>query len=174
MIDIGGGSTEIAIGRGLDIQGAVSLQLGASRLFAAHPVNSLRDAESALAAAEEACLLIPQMLVLHSGVELFYSVGGTGTACACLMQGMNRKAANIEGYILRRDDVYAQLLRVAAVPRKLRARIPGFPSSRVDIMPTGLAIMTAVMDRLGIDSVTVTERTNGDGLLRASVRQNNP
>ena len=36
LIDIGGGSTEIVVGRGLEIQRAVSLQMGAVRLYRCH------------------------------------------------------------------------------------------------------------------------------------------
>ncbi|MBQ9197195.1 MAG: hypothetical protein IJ157_08120 [Clostridia bacterium] len=171
MIDIGGGSTEIAIGEGMRVQAAVSLQLGASRLFAAHPVNDPQDVTAALNAASAACRDLPEVLVSHKDIQHFYSVGGTGTACACLAQGLSRKKAQVEGFLLRRDTIYRHLLSVAAVPREQRAAIPGFPASRIDILPTGMAILIAVMDRLSLSTVTVTERTNGDGLLRMLAEQ---
>ena len=174
MIDIGGGSTEIAIGCGMRIQGAVSLQLGASRLFARQPINSVQDVAPAMTAASDACKHSPALLAAHDGINLFYSVGGTGTACACLLQGLSRKQARIEGCTLHRNDIYDRLMAIAALPREQRALIPGFPPSRTDILPTGMAILAAVMDRLGLETVTVTERTNGDGLLRASAMQKCP
>ena len=171
IIDIGGGSTEVATGRGRQIFEAVSLQLGASRLFAAHPVNSVREAARAIEAARDICAQLPETLARHSGIDLFYSVGGTGTACACILQGLPRGEAQVENCRLTRDGVYEKLMEIAAVPREQRPGIPGFPASRVDIMPTGMAILIAAMDRLALPAVFVTERTNGDGLLRAAARK---
>lgn len=174
VIDIGGGSTEIAIGQGSQIYEAVSLQLGASRLFTTHPVNSAQEAAAAMEAARTVCAQLPEALARHEGISLFYSVGGTGTACARLMQGLPRKKAEVEGYILQRDELYEKLLEIADVPREKRPDIPGFPASRIDIMPTGMAILVAAMDKLSIDSIAVTERTNGDGLLRAAAFKKAP
>ena len=171
MIDIGGGSTELAIGADSKISHAISLQLGASRLFAACPIHSRQAVQAALEHAAMVCKQIPDAIAKHDGIGHFYSVGGTGTACACLAQGLSRKAAHVEGYVLHRDQVWEQLMQVAEVPRELRGRIPGFPSTRIDILPTGMAILIAVMDRLGIDRLTVTERTNGDGLLWAAAQK---
>ena len=174
VIDIGGGSTEIAVGEAGEIFHAVSLQLGASRLFAAHPINRAEDVPAALRAARDVCAGLDGSLAAHAGIERFYSVGGTGTACAGILQRLPRKEAKVEGFTLRRDDVYESLTAIAAVPRERRAGIPGFPASRIDIMPTGMAILIAVMDRLSLKQVTVTERTNGDGLLRIAARKKSP
>ncbi|MBQ9299012.1 MAG: hypothetical protein IJ214_00725 [Clostridia bacterium] len=174
MIDIGGGSTEIATGRNMRVGCTVSLQLGASRLFAVHPVNRIEDAVPALTAAVNACQQIPPALARHDGIDHFYSVGGTGTACACLMQGVSRKKAQVEGHVLRRDDVFDRFMTIAGIPRDQRGAIPGFPVSRADILPTGMAILLAVMDKLKLNAVTVTERTNGDGLLLVASQQKYP
>lgn len=165
MVDIGGGSTEIAMGRGLEIRQAISLQLGASRLFQAHPIYCAEDAEPALEAAREILADLPEALALHEGTQAFYSVGGTGTACAMLAQGV-RDRAQCEGYILTRETLREQLILVSATPREQRVYIPGFPPSRLDILPTGMAILSAVMDRLRLREITVTRRCNADGLLR--------
>lgn len=167
IIDIGGGSTEFAIGAGMRIDGAVSLQLGASRLFTLHPIHAARDVPAALEGAAVVIAGLPENIQAHQGVERFYSVGGTGTACARLLLAEAGKTEGIEGFVLTRDEVYRKLLEVAAVTRDKRALIPGFPPTRIDILPTGMAILIAAMDGLRLADVAVTERCNADGLLRA-------
>ena len=168
VIDIGSGSTEIAVGADGRVFDAVSLQLGASRLFAAHPIHSAADVSPALQAAAACCAAISGKLTDHAGVDLFFSVGGTGKAAARLILRQSGREAPIEGFVLTRDALRRELLFIAGVPRDQRGRIPGFPASRADILPTGMAILLAVMDRLALGGVTVTERTNCDGLLRTA------
>ena len=165
IVDIGGGSTELAMGSGTDIRSAISLQLGASRLFACHPIHRAEDLPPALAAAREALNALPDELTRHEGILDFYSIGGTGTASAMLALG-TRDHSRCEGFSLSRDKLLGLLLAVAATPREKRAEIVGFPPSRIDILPTGMAILTAVMDRLRLQQITVTQRCNADGLLR--------
>ena len=165
VVDIGGGSTEFAIGENGVIRQAISLQLGASRLFKAHPIHAEKDVAPARKAALQVLDALPEVLLRHDGISAFYSVGGTGTACAMLAMQVKDKAL-CEGYHLTHDTLNALLRLVAATPREQRAAIPGFPATRIDILPTGMAILSAVMERLQLSEITVTQRCNADGLLR--------
>lgn len=170
VIDIGGGSTEIALGRDLRVSDAISLQLGASRLFKVCPIHTPAGIAPALEYAVAALDTLPAPLTAHAGIDRFYLVGGTGTACARLKRRLTL-AQSIEGTALTRDEVYGMLCSVAAVPREKRGDIPGFPPTRADILPTGMAILTAVMDKLRIRELSVTERCNADGLLLCALRK---
>ena len=165
VVDIGGGSTEFAIGENGVIRQAISLQLGASRLFKAHPIHAEKDVAPARKAVLQALDALPEVMRRHDGISAFYSVGGTGTACAMLAMQVKDKAL-CEGYHLTPDTLNALLRLVAATPREQRAAIPGFPATRIDILPTGMAILSAVMERLQLSEITVTQRCNADGLLR--------
>lgn len=165
VVDIGGGSTEFAIGENGVIRQAISLQLGASRLFKAHPIHAEKDVAPARETALQVLDALPKVLLRHDGISAFYSVGGTGTACAMLAMQVKDKAL-CEGYRLTHDTLNALLRLVAATPREQRAAIPGFPATRIDILPTGMAILSAVMERLQLSEITVTQRCNADGLLR--------
>ena len=165
VVDIGGGSTEFAIGENGVIRQAISLQLGASRLFKAHPIHAEKDVAPARKAALQVLDALPEVLLRHDGISAFYSVGGTGTACAMLAMQVKDKVL-CEGYHLTPDTLNALLRLVAATPREQRAAIPGFPATRIDILPTGMAILSAVMERLQLSEITVTQRCNADGLLR--------
>lgn len=165
VVDIGGGSTEFAIGENGVIRQAISLQLGASRLFKAHPIHAEKDVAPARETALQVLDALPEVLLRHDGISAFYSVGGTGTACAMLAMQVKDKAL-CEGYHLTPDTLNALLRLVAATPREQRAAIPGFPATRIDILPTGMAILSAVMERLQLSEIAVTQRCNADGLLR--------
>lgn len=169
MIDIGGGSTEIALGSGDTLSHAYSLQLGASRLLKRQPISSPYDIAAALslaaAAAEPLHALQGQTAQLP-----FCLVGGTGTSVAQILAAQQGRA-DIEGMMLERQAVEALLGQIAATPRDQRERMPGFPAGRADILPTGMAVLLAVMDALAIDRLRVTRRGNTDGLLRAFVHK---
>lgn len=165
VVDIGGGSTEFAIGENGVIRQAISLQLGASRLFKAHPIHAEKDVAPVRETVLQALNALPEVLLRHDGISAFYSVGGTGTACAMLAMQVKDKAL-CEGYHLTPDTLNALLRLVAATPREQRAAIPGFPATRIDILPTGMAILSAVMERLQLSEIAVTQRCNADGLLR--------
>lgn len=165
MIDIGGGSTEIAVGEGVHISQSVSLQLGASRLFRLHPVNDKEQMAAALAAAKKNVRKAPAELLNAAQGLPFYLIGGTGTAAAHMLHLEN----SVEGCVLHREKVYALLERIAETPRERREQMSGFPASRLDIFPTGLAVLLAVMDTLSLPQITVTQRGNADGLLKLVV-----
>lgn len=165
VIDIGGGSTEIVLGQGLQLDHAHSLQLGASRLFKTHPINSVSDVPAALESAAQCVRSLPEELLQHATYDDFFLIGGTCTSLAALA------GEDAEGFTVSRQTVYDTLLRIAAVPRDKRADIPRFPPTRSDILPTGLVILTAVMHALGIEKACVSKRVNADGILRACVHK---
>jgi len=165
VIDIGGGSTEVVLGEGRRLYHAQSLQLGASRLFKSHPINCAGDVSQALMHAKNTIKSLPQAILQHENFDTFFLMGGTCTAMAAL------SGEEAEGHIVTLDNARSALLRIAAVPREKRADIPGFPPTRIDILPTGLAILVSVMEQLHIHQATVTKRVNADGLLRAYVHK---
>lgn len=165
VIDIGGGSTEVVLGEGRQIFHAHSLQLGASRLFKACPINSPEDIPNALQHAGQMIGTLPADILRHDGFEEFFLMGGTCTSMASLA------GKEAEGFTVTLQEARDHLTSIAAVPREKRAEIPGFPPTRVDILPAGLVILVSVMEKLRIERAAVTKRVNADGLLRAYVHK---
>ena len=102
---------------------------------------------------------------MHEGIDTFRLVGGTCTTLAKMA------GADAEGFTVSRENVRELLYKLASTPREQRAQIPGVPATRIDILPTGLAILLAVMEELSIAQATVTKRVNADGLLREYVHK---
>lgn len=165
VIDIGGGSTEVVLGCGTDIHAAHSLQLGASRLFKMQPINCVSDMEKALEIARKAVKELPDVILRHKDVDRFYLIGGTCTSSARIARYIP------EGCFLTRDMIASMLRSMVMTAREERIRMPGFPVSRIDILPAGMTILVAVFDELKIKKAFVTERVNADGLLRAFVHK---
>jgi len=165
-IDIGGGSIELVLGSEMQILAAQSLQLGASRLFKSHPIHNLESSRTAYEHAKLSTNALFSVFKENAPSVPVYLLGGTGTACARMLG----KAP--EGCILQREQVQNLLHLVSETPRGERKNIPGFPPTRIDILPTGIAILNALLDVLSVEEVHITEHVNADGLLREFVHKN--
>ncbi|NLC33362.1 MAG: hypothetical protein GX781_08700 [Clostridiales bacterium] len=164
MIDIGGGSTELAIGdRATGLSFTKSLQLGTSRLLQWQPINNREDMRSALNISSE---LIGKELTLPAQLPKEWTlVGGTGTTLINMMLMQPYHQPCPEGKDISRDEAGEWLERLALLSPQERAALPGMPSSRVHILPTGLTILKSLMDYLNINRIRVTRRNNLDGYL---------
>lgn len=163
MIDIGGGSTEVALGDAGGLSFARSLQIGASRLLKRQAVNSAEDLASAHSIARERLdKHLPPLPLQPEGWAL---VGGTGTTLVNMILKQPWDKPCPEDHYVSRKEVNEWLERLSLTPAEDRVRLPGLPPQRVHITPTGLTILSNLMERLEIDSIRVTRRNNLDGYL---------
>ncbi len=164
MIDIGGGSTEVALGTaGEGLLSAHSLQLGASRMLKAQQVNSLDDIAPARAIADKT---IGECLpALPGPARRWTLVGGTGTTLLGLVTSLPQSEALPEGRSISREQVSRWLRKLAPLTPAQRAQVPGMPAARVHIIMTGLVILEALLERLDLGEITVSLRNNLDGYL---------
>lgn len=165
VIDIGGGSTEVVWGTGEDITYAHSFQLGAARLHAQHAIRTPQDIAPALELAAGALGAFPQPIP-----DKWMLVGGTGAALKDIALRLPAASPTPEEFAFDRALVSEQLNHMASLTPEERLRVTGLPPGREHIFPTGLAVLLAVMDTLGIGQGTVTLRNNTDGFLYAYAR----
>lgn len=166
VIDIGGGSTEIVIGKKRDVFVSNSLQMGAVRLFREMPISSEADAQKVAAYAET--LLQPvlsQYQAYHPA--LWVGVGGTFTTIAALAQHIPwDQRQSIHGYLLTRQAVEAALTELAPMPMAERCKLPSIQPQRADIVTHGVSILLACMRSLNIAQIKVSEHGNLEGYLK--------
>jgi exopolyphosphatase/guanosine-5'-triphosphate,3'-diphosphate pyrophosphatase len=168
--DIGGGSTELVVGRHGDILAARSLKLGAIRLtrryFRRSKVSSgaveacRRDIRTTLAPAVRE--------VEGSGFDV--AVGSSGTIEAmCRMV-----AARADGPLPRtfnnmtitRADIDGVVRRLIKAPTvKERGRTPGLDAGRADIILAGALILEQVVDAIGAEELTFSDYALREGVL---------
>ena len=196
LMDIGGGSTELVIGRGDRIRLAFSCQMGAVRLFQRFPISV--PADMAPVEAEAARILEEKLRALPaaepeaariraedapgnpagSGAEkgdgllshlpdCWIGTGGTFTALGAMLGGTHwTDRSCLHGTSLSRAAVRGMGFRLAAMTLEERLKLPGLQPQRADIVVHGICILLAVMDRLGIESIRVSEYGNLDGYIR--------
>lgn len=170
MIDIGGGSTELAIGTDLHLEESDSLQMGAVRLERLYPIT---DAESVYYVAQKCKdILAPVLPRFVSGGKgekpmEWVGVGGTFTTCSTLSQNIphdDRKS--VHGYVLTRQEVERLALWLAPMPLEERLKLPSLQQQRADIVVHGIAILMACMDMLKISEIKVSTHGNLEGYLK--------
>jgi exopolyphosphatase / guanosine-5'-triphosphate,3'-diphosphate pyrophosphatase len=169
FIDIGGGSTEIAVGDEQDYRYLDSVKLGTLRLtqmFALDAPGRVTRANYA------ACCDYVRSAAVRTIARLQpYArdlvVGSSGTlrnlAGICTYAAGRSLAAGDP--FLRRAELRQAAARLCATPLGRRGLIPGLNPDRADVIIAGAAITETLMDELQIDAVHTTRRGLRDGLL---------
>jgi len=166
MIDIGGGSTEIAVGCGRNVDNAVSLQMGAVRLFREWPITSMEDAGIVVQKAAE--ILQPVKNVFNHIPEIeWVGVGGTFTTCAAVAQRIPwQEREKIHHYRLTKQAVEECMAFLSALSAAERSKLECLQPQRADIVVHGIAILLSCMQELHIPYLTVSEYGNLEGFLK--------
>jgi len=167
LIDIGGGSTEVAVGCGRDVAHAVSLQMGAVRLYRMKPIASVEDAWDVVRMA--AAILEPERNAFRQEcADEWIGVGGTFTTCAAVVQQIPwQDRTSIHGFVLTRESVAQAMESLAPLSVEERLNLPFLQPQRADIVVHGIAILLACMQELDIPALTVSEYGNLEGYIRA-------
>ncbi|GAA2501941.1 Ppx/GppA phosphatase family protein [Streptomyces thermolineatus] len=171
VLDIGGGSLEVALGIDEDPDRAVSLPLGAGRLAqkwlpselpSPEEVRALRRhvrAEIARVVAEFSRLGSPDHVVATSKTfKLLARIAGTPTARpvpdgACVQRMLGRTA--LEEWVPR----------LAAMSDEERAALPGVSAGRARQLLAGALVAEASMDLLGVDGLEICPWALREGVI---------
>ena len=167
VIDIGGGSTELVVGNGRAISCAFSCQMGAVRLFSQFPLACQADMEIVI---REAARLLEEQLDAHPGFfvpEVWVGTGGTFTTLAAMAKRIPwTERTRMHGTYLSVRKIAVIGEELADLPLEERKKLPGLQPGRADIVVHGICILLAVMRRLGLEGIIVSEWGNLDGYLR--------
>ena len=167
VIDIGGGSTEVIVGTGMDVRCGFSCQMGAVRLAGQMPIRDHGDLASVQLVAAD---ILEEALRLHPALTLpstWRGTGGTFTTLAAIMKGIRwTDRTFMHGTVLTKDFVQRIARDLADMPIEERKLLPGLQPNRADIIVHGICILIACMDKLGIEEITVSEYGNLDGYVK--------
>lgn len=169
VIDIGGGSTEYAVGT-TEPEAVASIPFGAVTATASHisadppPPEDLTNLIGAVSdELEEISRTMPAITVAPRVV----GVAGTIVTVAAVELGLvDFDDAALHGMRLERDAAEDVFRTVATESLAERVRNPGLPSGRADIIVAGCCILVATMRRLHLDHLTVSTRGLLDGVVR--------
>ena len=161
VFDVGGGSTEIVIGRSepLDqIHFAESFDVGSVRLterYIEHDPPTLAERQQVAAAAKDAFARVPPLPAhLHP-----VGIAGTVTTLAAVSLGLAPyDGKRVHGHVMARDEVAQVVDRLAGLPLVVRAGVAGMEPKRADVILAGGAIVLSLLDRWSATAVRVSDR----------------
>ncbi len=172
VYDIGGGSTELILGRAESRaapESRVSLNIGSVRLFERH-VRGDPPSKSELRAIEanvieELATATPLAQATGAPVTLV-GVAGTVTTLKALELGLPAyDGTRVHGGVLSLGVVEELCERLSALSLEERKRLPGLDAKRADVIVAGAVIVREILRRAGAAQSFVSDRGVRFGLL---------
>jgi len=169
VVDIGGGSTELIIGKAYEPKLMESLYIGcvshSLRFFPKGNIDSHAFKEAELAARRE--IQVISGAYLKSGWKQVIGSSGTARALAELISenNFNSQPDGLMNGLITRDGLRAMKKHLLKYEHINQVELQGLKDDRRSVWPGGLAIMIAVFDELGIESMEVTDAALRIGVL---------
>jgi len=168
VIDVGGGSTELVLGRAGKVSWHTSLQVGVVRHSERHLHSDPPTPAELDALRDDIRFGMPT-----AGVDVAIAVAGTPTQCAAIDLGLAAyDPARIEGHVLTAQTLAEQLDRLAALPLAERRNVRGLDAARAPVIVAGIAILLEVVRCFGLAGVEASERDILWGLALSTTTQN--
>ena len=165
VFDTGGGSSQFSFGHGLAVDERFSLDVGAvqftERFGLARAVSAdvVTDAVAAIAAELGRLDGRPRP---HAVVAM----GGAVTNLAAVSHGMTTYDPDVvQGTGLDRAEIDRQIELYRGLDAAGRRDIPGLQPARAEVILAGACIVRTIIDKLGCDAVTVSDRGLRHGVL---------
>jgi exopolyphosphatase / guanosine-5'-triphosphate,3'-diphosphate pyrophosphatase len=161
VLDIGGGSTELVIGSGDEVEWHVSTQIGSVRFTERYlqadppPARAVAECREAVRAALDAA--VPREL--RSGPAGAIAVAGTPTSLAAIelrLEPYDRD--RVHGHRLSREACERILRELALQPLAERREVPGLHPDRAPTIVAGGLILAETIALFGLDAIEVSER----------------
>jgi exopolyphosphatase/guanosine-5'-triphosphate,3'-diphosphate pyrophosphatase len=167
VLDIGGGSTEIVVGRGEHVEFFASTQLGSVR----HTERYLRSDPPAPAELEECRAATREMLegsapaVVRARANRGIAVAGTPTSFAAIdMRLEPYDRARVDGYVLSLDACERILAALAELQLSERRLVRGLHPDRAPTIVAGGIILAETMKLFELPEIEVSEHDILEGV----------
>lgn len=168
VLDIGGGSMELALGRNTDPDIALSLPLGANRLtrryLESDPPTSKelkrmrRDVRDTLGDASD-------RLKWEGDPHVTVGASKTFKQLARLTGSPAQRKGPFVARTLRRDDLHRVIEKLAGMPAQHRSRLPGVSESRARQVLAGAIVADCAMTALDLDSLEISPWALREGIV---------
>ena len=162
IIDAGGASTEITVGKGGKIVYAVSANVGAVRLkdICGEDKQKLKE-------------YIDEKIAVYGTVPAspMTLIGGTATSLAALeyrVEPYDPKV--IHRSELTRDCIGQWADRLLSMPQSERLLLKGMDKKRADILGGGALLLYEILRKINAEKVSVSESDNAEGYLMKKLR----
>lgn len=163
VLDIGGGSTEV-----ISKRRAVSMDLGGVVLSESIVKHDPPTGDEVVAMEKEIERTVGANLVFAPNGSLV-GLAGSVTTLAAIKQGLvTWDGAKVQGSILTRADIDGFIALFRRTINAEKAKIPGMVKGREDTILAGTMILKAVMEKIGVDRITVSDRGLRFGMIYES------
>jgi len=169
VVDVGGGSTELVVGR-RGVESMWSLDIGSVRLTERFVASDPPDEAELAALTAYVREVLPQLQP-----RMAIGVAGTVTTLAALDLGLDAfDPERVHGHRLSVEAVERQLARLAALPLDERRRVPALEPERAPVIVAGAAIVLEVMRTYALDELETSVRDLLDGVAFAAAELPEP
>ncbi|MBD9373798.1 Ppx/GppA family phosphatase [Rhizobium sp. ARZ01] len=165
VFDTGGGSTQFTFGQGSRVDEQFSVNVGAVRyterfgLAGTVAPDVLRDTFAAITADLS-------RIEGRPSPDVLVAMGGAITNIAAVKHSLDRYDADIvQGTVLDRAEIDRQIEMFRLRNAEERRTIVGLQPKRADVILAGACVVRTVMDMLGQNSLTVSDRGLRHGVL---------
>ena len=161
VVDIGGGSTEIALGGAGGADSTDSLRLGAIRLTSEFPEASGPDpVPAATYETMRRRVQVESARVRHklagARIDVAYGTSGSIRNLASVIVRALRGGTPQRIDTFTRDELRKVVKLLRSADLEARRKVPGLNPARADIVLAGAAILDAVMEDFGLDKLSAS------------------
>ena len=165
VFDTGGGSSQFTFGSGDGVDERFSVDVGAVRYTERFGLDGAVSPD----VLGEALAAISADLARLDGrphPDALVGMGGAITNMAAVRHSMATYDPDVvQGTVLDRDEIDRQIELYRSRDAEARREIVGLQPKRADVILAGACIVRTVMDKLGADSLTVSDRGLRHGVL---------
>ena len=165
VFDTGGGSSQFTFGDGKRVDERFSVNVGAVRLTEQFGLDRAVS-EDALKEALDAIGADLARLGGRSTPAALVGMGGAVTNLAAVKHGLATYDPNVvQGTVLDRAEIDRQVELYRTRTAEERRGIVGLQANRAEVILAGVCVVRTVLEKLGCDSFTVSDRGLRHGLL---------
>lgn len=165
VIDVGGGSTELVVGRGGAVEAGVSIQVGSVRVRERFLHSDPPTVPEIAAAAAHIDALLDGIGLDLAAVRTWIGVGGTVTSLSALHQNLvTYERARVHHSTMAPGDVTALADRLLAMPVAEVRNFPTMVPKRADVICAGALVVARIAARLNVP-LLISETDILDGMI---------
>ena len=165
VFDTGGGSSQFTFGHGADIEEQFSVDVGAVRYTERFGLADAVSSET-LRAALDAIASDLHRVDGRPAPEVLVGMGGAITNMTAVKLGLDRYDPDVvQGATLSLAEIDVQIEQYRSRDADGRRTIVGLQPNRADVILAGACIVHTIMDKLGQDTLIVSDRGLRHGIL---------
>jgi exopolyphosphatase/guanosine-5'-triphosphate,3'-diphosphate pyrophosphatase len=166
LFDTGGGSSQFTFGHGKEVEERFSVDVGAVRITERFGLDGAVSEET-VGDARKAIAADLQRLDGRSAPDELVGIGGAVTNLAAVEHELETYDPNVvRGTVLDSKEIDRQIELYRERTADERRELPGLQPKRAEVILAGACVVRTVLEKLGCDSLTVSDRGLRHGLLR--------